>query len=30
VEWPPLTFSTALAFYFSCTHVSLKLWAEPT
>jgi hypothetical protein len=29
-ERPPLTFSTALAFYSSCRHVSSKSWAKPT
>jgi hypothetical protein len=30
VERPPPSFSTALAFYSSCRHVSSKQWAKPT
>jgi hypothetical protein len=30
VVWPPLTFSTALAFPFSCRHVCTKPWAKST
>jgi hypothetical protein len=30
VEWPPPTFSTTMAFYSLCRHVSSKSQAKPT